>query len=312
VWVRVPSLAPEVQSSDRPVGLASQLNYSENGVLAYAKLKYMSIPNIKISDNVEIPQLSLGTWLVKEVSECKNAIKTALEVGYRHFDTAQIYENEQFVGEALSESSIPRDELFITTKIWNENMFWDDIEPSLDKSLEKLRTTYIDLLLLHFPVTELRRPAWHRMQDIYKSGKVKAIGVSNYTIQHLEELLNECEIKPAVNQVELHVYLQQPKLVKYCQDNGIVLEAYSPLAHGYDMKNQTLGAIAKKYNKSIAQIMIRWCIDNGFVAIPKSTHPNYIKENFEVFDFKLDEQDLRQIETLDKNLRTCWDPTHIA
>jgi diketogulonate reductase-like aldo/keto reductase len=272
----------------------------------------MSIPNIKISDNVEIPQLGFGTWLIKEGSECKNAIKTALEVGYRHFDTAQIYENEQFVGEALSESSIPRGELFITTKIWNENMFWDDIESSLDKSLKKLRTTYVDLLLLHFPVTELRRPAWHRMQDIYKLGKARAIGVSNYTTQHLEELLNECEIKPAVNQVELHVYLQQPELVKYCQDNGIVLEAYSPLAHGYDMKNQTLGVIAKKHNKSVAQIMIRWCINNGFVTIPKSTHSNYIKENFEVFDFKLDEQDLRQIETLDKNLRTCWDPTHTA
>ena len=272
----------------------------------------MNIPTLKISDNVEIPQLGLGTWMLKGEKECKDAIRAALETGYRHIDTAQIYENEHFIGEALAESSIPRNELFITTKIWNDNMSWDDIEPSLDVSLQKLKTDYVDLLLLHFPVTELRRPAWRRMQDIHKAGKAKAIGVSNYTVKHLEELLRECEIKPAVNQVELHVYLQQPELVKYCESNGIVLEAYSPLAHGYEMKNQTLEEIAKKYNKSIAQIMIRWCIDGGFATIPKSARANYIKDNFEVFDFKLDSQDMVQIEKLNKDLRTCWDPTHIA
>ena len=272
----------------------------------------MKVPNIKISNKVEIPQLGFGTWLIKEESQCKNAIKTALEIGYRHFDTAQIYENEQFVGKALSESGIPRDELFITTKIWNDNMSWDDVEPSLDESLTKLKTNYVDLLLLHFPVTELRRPAWHKMQDIYKTGKAKAIGVSNYTIAHLEELLRECAIKPAVNQVELHIYYQQPKLVSYCKDNGIVLEAFSPLAHGYNIENPTLIELAKKYNKSAAQLMIRWCIEKGLVTIPKSIHADYIKENFEVFDFNLDEQDLKQMENFDKNLITCWDPTHVA
>ena len=272
----------------------------------------MSVPNIELSNKTKIPQLGFGTWLITERTECKKAIKIALEVGYRHFDTAQIYENEQYVGEALSESSIERKELFITTKIWNENMLWDDIEPSVEKSLYKLKTDYFDLLLLHFPVTELRRPAWHKMQDIYKSGKAKAIGVSNYTIKHLEELLRESEVKPVVNQVELHVFLQQPKLVKFCKDNGIVLEAYSPLAHGYNMTNKTLAAIAKKHNKSIAKVMIRWCLDNGFVTFPKSTDPTHIKENFEVLDFKLDKKDLEQIKALDKDLRTCWDPTHIA
>lgn len=272
----------------------------------------MTVPNIELSSKIKIPQLGFGTWLIKDEAECKNAVKAALEVGYRHFDTAQIYENEQFIGEALAKKPVKRSELFITTKIWNENMFWDDIEPSLEESLEKLKTDYVDLLLLHFPVTELRRPAWHRMQDIYKSGKAKAIGVSNYTIRHLEELLRECEEKPVVNQVELHVFLQQPELVKFCRENKIELEAYSPLAHGYDMTNETLVEIAKKHGRSVAQIMVRWCLDNGFITFPKSTHHDRIKKNFEVLDFKLDKEDLGQIEGLDRGLRTCWDPTHIA
>jgi len=272
----------------------------------------MITPPIKLSSKTTIPQLGFGTWMIKDETECKNAIKAALDVGYRHFDTAQIYENEQFVGQALANSSLPRKELFITTKIWNENMFWDDIEPSFEESLKKLQTDYVDLLLLHFPVTELRRPAWHKMQDIYKSGKAKAIGVSNYTIKHLEELLKECEVKPAVNQVELHVFLQQPELVHYCQNNDIALEAYSPLAHGYKMTDKTISVIAEKHSKSVAQIMIRWCLEKGFITIPKSTHLNRIQENFDVLGFKLDAEDLKQIAQLDKGLRTCWDPTHVA
>ena len=272
----------------------------------------MNTPTIKLSNNTAIPQLGFGTWLIKDETECKNAVRAALDTGYRHFDTAQIYENEQFVGQALAESSVPRRELFITTKIWNGNMFWDDIEPSFEESLKKLQTDYVDLLLLHFPVTELRRPAWHRMQDIYRSGKAKAIGVSNYTIPHLEELLRECEVKPAVNQVELHVFLQQPELVRYCQDNDIAIEAYSPLAHGYDMLDKTIAKIAEKHGKSVAQIMIRWCLEKGFVTIPKSTHPERIKENLDTLNFKLDEVDITQIAALDRGLRTCWDPTHIT
>lgn len=272
----------------------------------------MNIPNIKLSSKTSIPQLGFGTWMMKEETECKNAVKAALKAGYRHFDTAQIYENEQFIGQALAESGIPRQELFITTKIWNENMYWDDVELSFEESLKKLQTDYVDLLLLHFPVTELRRPAWRRMQDIYKSGKAKAIGVSNYTVKHLEELLRECEIKPVINQVELHVFLQQPELVRYCKDNDIVIEAYSPIAHGYDMTNKTITEIAKKHGKSVAQVMIRWCLDKGFVTIPKSVHSERIQENFETLNFSLEAEDLKLISELEKDLRTCWDPTHVA
>ncbi len=270
----------------------------------------MAVPTIKLSSDSAIPQIGFGTWLIKDETECKNAVKAAIEVGYRHFDTAQIYDNEQFVGQALAESLVPRQELFVTTKVWNDNMFWDDIEPSFDESLKKLQTDYIDLLLLHFPVTELRRPAWRRMEDIFKFGKAKAIGVSNYEVKHLEELLKECAIKPVVNQLELHVFLQQPELIEYCKVNNIVVEAYSPLAHGYVLDDPILAKIARKHSKLPAQIMIRWCIEQGLVPLPKSKHPDRIKSNYEVFDFSLDKEDMQQLKTLNRNIRTCWDPTH--
>lgn len=267
--------------------------------------------NIELSSSTTIPQLGFGTWLIKDEKECKDAIKIALETGYRHIDTAQIYENEQFIGEEISESKIPRNELFLTTKIWNENMYWDDIFSSFEESLRKLQTDYVDLLLLHFPVTELRRPAWRRMEDLFSSGKVKSIGVSNYTIAHLEELLSECKVKPSVNQIELHVFLQQPELVKFCKDNGIAIEAYSPLAHGYLVEDPVLKKIAEKHKKTLAQIMLRWCLDQDFITLPKARGRDHIQENFDVFDFRLDEGDLKEISKLDRDLRTCWDPTRV-
>jgi diketogulonate reductase-like aldo/keto reductase len=271
----------------------------------------MSIPDIKLNSEKKIPQLGLGLWMNKNKEECTRTIEDALEAGYRHFDTAQIYGNEEFLGSVIARTKVLRKDLFITTKIWNENQFYTDLIPSFEESLNKLRVNYVDLLLLHFPVTELRRPAWHRMEELYKDGKAKSIGVSNYTIKHLEELLSECEVKPALNQVELHVYLQQPELVEYCKKNDIVLEAYSPLAHGYGIDNPALVAIGKKHGKSPAQVMIRWCIENGFVVLPKTTHKDRLKENMDIFDFKLDAEDMKQLKQLDKNYRTCWDPTHV-
>jgi diketogulonate reductase-like aldo/keto reductase len=267
---------------------------------------------VKLNSGTTIPPLGLGLWHMKDRAECIAAVKSAMQAGYRHFDTAQIYGNEAFLGEALQAAAGARAELFITTKLWNDNMWWDDVLPSFEQSLENLRTDYVDLLLMHFPVTELRRPAWRQLEKIAKSGQAKAIGVSNYTVRHLEELLAECDIKPAVNQVELHVFLQQPGLVKYCQDNDIVVEAYSPLAHGESIDDPVLAKIASKHHKSPAQIMIRWAVEMGAIALPKSTHPDRIAENLNVFDFQLDADDLAQIATLERNLRTCWDPTHVA
>lgn len=267
---------------------------------------------VKLNNGTDMPKIGLGLWRVKDEATCKQTVLDALEVGYRHFDTAQYYQNEAFLGSALKASKVPRKEVFVTTKIMNENMWWVDLIPSFEESLANLQMDYVDLLLLHFPVTELRRPAWERMEELATEGRAKAIGVSNYTIAHLEELLKECSIKPAVNQVELHVYLQQPELLEYCAKKGIVVEAYSPLAHSYGIDNEVLARIGKKHGKSPAQIMIRWCLERGTVPLPKTTHKERLAENLEVFDFTLDEDDTAKLAKLNKNYRTAWDPTHIA
>lgn len=270
------------------------------------------VKEIKLSDGSKIPQIGLGLWKVKDESEFKTAFEVAIKAGYRHFDSAQAYQNEQFLGSCVKKSSIRREDLFLTTKIKVSNFGYKKVKKSFAESLTKLQTGYVDLLLLHFPVTILRKKAWKALEEIHETGQAKSIGVSNYTIKHLEELIKRCSIKPAVNQVELHVFLQQPKLIEYCQKNDIVIEAYSPLAHAHDMNNVAIQNIAKKHGKSYAQIMIRWCVEQGFVVLPKSVHEHRIKENIDVYDFKLDSEDKKELANLDSNLRTCWDPTHIA
>ncbi len=270
----------------------------------------MNSPYVVLNNGTKIPQLGLGIWKMKDERECRQAIEWALELGYRHFDTAQMYGNEAYLGAALRASSIPRKELFVTTKIWVDNFLPGRLMGSFEKSLERLQTDYVDLLLLHYPVPVLRGHAWRKLEEIYKSGRAKAIGVSNYTPRHLRQLLSSCEVKPAINQVELHVFLQQPELVKYCQDQDIVLEAYSPLAHARDMDNAVLQEIAAKHDKTPAQIMLRWCIEQGFVTIPKSVHRERLQQNIDIFDFKLDNEDHAKIKTLDQNLHTAWDPSH--
>lgn len=269
----------------------------------------MIVPSTKLASNVSIPRVGLGTWQIKDENQCLETIKTALKYGYRHFDTAQLYGNEQYIGQALKDSGIDRSELFITTKIWLSNFLSSRLTASFNKSLDKLQTDYVDLLLLHFPVPKLRHSAWRKMEEIHDSGKAKTIGVSNYTIKHLERLLKDCRIRPAVNQVELHVFLQQPNLLKYCQSEGIVVEAYSPLAHSYGLNNPLLAKLAKKHSKSPAQIMLRWCIEVGTIPLPKSSTAARIAENIDIFDFKLDKADLDELVSLDSNHRTSWDPT---
>ena len=274
-------------------------------------------PLRKMNNGLEIDQIGLGMWENKDEEICNKAIATALECGYRHFDTAQTYCNEEILGAALQTGyktipNLKREDLFITTKLWNDNQYFKHVWPSFEISLENLQTDYVDLFLVHFPVTELRRPAWTRMQEILESGKAKSIGVSNYTIKHLEELLRECDVKPAINQVEIHVYLQQKELRDYCAENDILIEAYSPLAHGNGLDNEVLVKIAAKHNKTTAQIMIKWCLEMNLVVIPKSSTPSRIIENIDVFDFKLDPEDLSMIADLERNYRTCWDPTNVS
>jgi diketogulonate reductase-like aldo/keto reductase len=261
----------------------------------------------EIAKGVQLPIVGLGLWQMKDAEECEQAVTAALKVGYRHFDTAQIYGNEQFLGAALKSAKIPRKDLFITTKISINNFL--RVNKTFASSLEKLQTDYVDLLLLHFPLSIVRGRAWKDLEAIQAEGMAKSIGVSNYTIRHLEQLLKECNIKPAVNQVELHVYLQQPELLAYCAEHGITVEAYSPLAHGYGLDNEVLAELAKKYKKTPAQIMLRWCIEKGTVPLPKSVNPERISENFNVFDFALTEKDMQKLTTLNKSHRTCWDPT---
>ncbi len=271
----------------------------------------MKIPQIEITKGVEIPQVGLGLWLVRKDEDVEASVSTALKAGYRHFDTAQIYGNEGKLAKSLANAGIKREEVFITTKIWTVNFTPHLTIPSFHRSLQRLQTDYVDLLLLHFPVMLLRNHAWKELEKIHQAGQARAIGVSNFTVKHLEELLAECKIKPAVNQVELHVYLQQPELVDYCRQQGIVIEAYSPLAHGYGMDNPTLVKIAAKYGKTAAQIMLRWCIEQNMVILPKSKTPERVQSNIDIFDFKLDNTDMSELKTLDSNHRTCWDPTHV-
>lgn len=273
-------------------------------------MKGMEIPKIT-AGGVKIPQLGLGLWKVTKEYDLRKSVINALTLGYRHFDTAQAYGNEAFLGDVLHESDVPRKELFITSKLARANMGWDHAMQSFEQTLKDLQTDYVDLFLVHFPVTEHRRPAWHHMQEIAKSGKAKAIGVSNYTITHLEELWRESEIKPVVNQVEVHVFLQQPELLEYCSSRGIVVEAYSPLAHGYGHTDPLLKKLAAKHNKTPQQIMLRWCVQQGLVVIPKSVHPDYIKQNAAIFDFELENAEIVQLGSLNEGIRTCVDPTHI-
>lgn len=271
--------------------------------------RVMTIPSTTLSSGQLIPNVGFGLWKNKDEQECVSSIKMALEAGYRHLDCAQVYNNEQYLPLGIKAAGLDRKDIFITTKIGVQNFLC--VNKSFETSLKKLDTDYVDLLLLHFPVTILRHNAWKHVEKIYKNGKAKSIGVSNYTIKHLEQLLKDCEVRPAVNQVELHVFLQQPELLKYCKEQGIAVEAYSPLAHGKGIDDKVLAEIAKKHGKTPAQVMLRWCIEVGTIPLPKSVTPERIKQNLNIFDFKLDEEDMIKIKSLDKDMRTCWNPTHI-
>jgi diketogulonate reductase-like aldo/keto reductase len=271
----------------------------------------MTIPSVKLNSGKEIPQIGLGLWRVKNSADVEASVGAGLKAGYSHFDTAQVYGNEGMLADALEKLGTKREDVFITTKIAVQHFPHFLTKSSFEKSLSRLKTDYVDLLLLHFPVSFLRQRAWRDLEEIYESGKAKSIGVSNYTIKHLEELLKDCKVKPAVNQVELHVFLQQPKLLEYCKEQGIKVEAYSPLAHGYGMDNPVLQDIASKHKKSVAQIMLRWCIEKDLIPLPKSTHPERVQSNIDIFDFSLDTADMNKITALDSNHRTCWNPTYV-
>lgn len=270
------------------------------------------ISDLKIGDGREIPQVGLGLWKVKDQAEFNATFKAGVAAGYRHFDSAQAYDNEQFLGEALKKSELNREDAWITTKIAVQNFGSKRVRASFAESLEKLQTDYVDLLLLHFPVTLLRKKSWQALEEIKAAGGAKSIGVSNYTIRHLEEMKDYAKEMPAVNQVELHVFLQQPELIAYCHDNGIAVEAYSPLAHARaGVEEPILKELAKKHSKTFAQIMLRWLVQQDLIILPKSVTPSRIQENIDIFDFELSDADMQQLASLDRDLRTCWSPVHV-
>lgn len=271
----------------------------------------MQAPNIKLAGDIEMPQVGLGLWQVGDRDAFDVSFETAVTTGYRHFDTAQVYGNERFLGEGWRRVGLKREDIFVTTKIQVKAIALGRTSQSFRKSLDSLQTEYVDLALLHFPSVVGRKKAWVELEKMQVAGAARTIGVSNYTVRHLEEMQAYASMMPTVNQVELHVFLQQPELVEYCQLHSIILEAYSPLAHGKKMSDPVIGAIAEKHDKSHAQIMLRWGIEKGFVVLPKSVTPERIKQNIEIFDFELDDDDMQRLSRLDQNFRTCWDPTRI-
>ncbi|EMN02661.1 aldo/keto reductase [Leptospira noguchii] len=267
---------------------------------------------VTLNNGISMPILGLGVWKTKSGKECKEAVLNALEAGYRHIDTARIYDNEEDVGQAIRESGIPRKEIFITTKLWNADQGPDKTRKALENSLDKLGIDFVDLYLIHFPVTSKRMDSWKELEKVYHDKLCKAIGVSNYTIAHLTELLKDSQITPAVNQVEFHPFLNQIHLLEYCKKHKIQLEAYSPLAHGQKIEDPTISKIAQKYGKTPAQILIRWAIEQKIVVIPKSIKKERIIENSKVFDFAISQEDMKILNSLDENFRTCWDPSEVV
>lgn len=268
----------------------------------------MNIPEIKMSDGNKIPRIGLGLWKNTDPEAFSRAFDAAIKAGYRHFDSAQAYGNEQFLGQAVKSAGINRKDLFITTKIAVQNFGDKKSRNSFDNSLKKLDTDYVDLLLLHFPVPALRKKTWKVAEDLKSQGLVRSIGVSNYTVNHLKQLEEYATELPVINQVEMHVFLQQDSLNIYCREKRIVVEAYSPIAHAKDMDNDTIKNLAKKYKKSYAQIMLRWAYQQDVVILPKSVDPKRIQENADIFDFNLSDTDIQSLKAENKNLHTCWNP----
>ena len=257
-----------------------------------------------LANGVAIPCLGFGTWQMKEGPETVAAIQKALELGYRHIDTAAYYQNERSVGQAVRASGLPREDFFITTKIWISNAGYEKAKASIDESLKKLGTGYVDLLLIHQPAGNYIA-GYKLMEKAYKEGKVKAIGLSNFSQSQIREILDICEVKPVVLQTEVHPYYQEKKLKDYLKKEGIVIQAWYPLGHGDKalLEEPLFQELGKKYGKSSAQIILRWHIQAGNIVIPGSKSPAHIQDNFDLFDFSLTAWEMAQISIMDKNVR---------
>ncbi len=267
-------------------------------------------PVAKLNNGVVIPRLGLGVYQSSPGQVTQRAVEYALKIGYRHIDTARIYNNETDVGTALRKSGIKREDVFITTKLWNSDHGYETALKACDDSLKRLGLKYLDLYLIHWPVPEIRNESWDALTRLLKDGKCRSIGVSNYTIQHLTELLEDADVVPMVNQVEFSPFLYQKQLLDYCEKNKIQVEGYSQLTQVAKLNHPTIQQIAKKHGKTPAQVLLRWSLQHNLVTIPKSVREERIKENSQVFDYNLTTDDMRILDSLDENFRNSWDPTN--
>jgi len=271
-----------------------------------------SVPTITLNDGNTIPQLGFGVFKV-DPDKTSRVVSEAFEVGYRHIDTAKIYGNEEGVGHAIKTSGIDRDELFITTKLWNADQGYDSGLEAFEKSLGRLQLDYVDLYLIHWPApaNDNYVEAWKALEKIRESGRAKSIGVSNFTVEHLTRLLGETDVVPAVNQIELHPEFQQREITAFGREHGIATEAWSPLAHGALLKDPNVQAIADAHGKSLAQVILRWHIQLGNIIFPKSNSRDRIVENFEIFDFELSDDEQASITALEKDGRVGGHPDEV-
>ena len=265
-------------------------------------------PTVKLNNGVEMPILGFGVFQVPDPDECERSVYDAIQTGYRLIDTAASYMNEEAVGKAIKRSDVPREELFITTKLWVHDAGYDNTKKAFERSLKKLQLEYLDLYLIHQPYNDVHG-AWRAMEELYEAGQIRAIGVSNFQPDRVMDLISYNKIVPAVNQIETHPFHQQIETQKFLQENGVQHESWGPFAEGRNdlFKNELLLSIGKKYNKSIAQVVLRWLTQRGIVAIPKSVRKERMGENFNIFDFQLSNEDLQAIQTLDQNVSAFFD-----
>ena len=263
-----------------------------------------------LHNGVEMPYFGLGVYLSKDGKEVANAVKWALQEGYRHIDTASIYKNEEGVGQGIRESAVDRKELFVVSKVWNNDQGYESTIKSYEASLKRLHLDYLDLYLVHWPVKGKYRETWRAMEYLYKHKGVRAIGVSNFMQHHLEDLISSSEIVPMVNQMEFHPYLVQQELIDFCNKNTIQYEAWSPLMQGHIFELDMMKDLAAKYNRTIAQIVLRWNLQKGIVTIPKSVKKERIRANADIFDFELAAGDVKKLEQLDRGKRFGPDPNN--
>lgn len=269
---------------------------------------------ISLNNHQAMPVLGLGTYKIGRTDDdVYRAIRSALDIGYRHIDTATLYLNEQAVGKAIRESGIPREELFVTTKLWGSDVLKNNIQGAFAGSLKNMGLDYLDLYLVHWPVKGKLQSTWQQMEEIHRSGRVRSIGLSNHQIHHMKEALESATIQPVVNQVELHPYLPQDELRAYCATQNIVVQAWSPLASNKIplLDEGILAQIGKKHGKSPAQVVLRWHLQLGVVPLPKSSNADRQRENFQVFDFELSDQEMQQVNALDRDHRTGMHPDNI-